>query len=160
MRDAVESGQLRTFGFRAFHRVLQELVDVHECSFDDLDKEASVSISGSSIMFKTPMRDLVLLEDTSRRDKNEKPIYEGDRVRARVQNLFGSWEMMEGVVLFDNEKWGFTINFESGSKLPYTGAVDNVEIIGNIFDYGGLGVSTRESETTPPDGETVLPGGS
>ena len=151
VRNAVERGELRTFGFRAFHKVLQKLVDVHECSFDGLDKDASVSVPGSPA-FKTSMRDLVLLEDTSRKDKNGNPIYEGDRVRASVQNHFGSWEVMEGVVLFDNEKWGFTINFESGSKLPYTGMVDNVEVISNIFEqHGGTRIPASEDRTSSPN---------
>ena len=136
IRNAVEKKQLRAFGFRAFHKGLNKVVDVHELSFENLDKEASVSLPDSSLVFKVIMRDLVLLEDTNRADKNNKQIYEGDIVRAKVQNAFGSWEMLEGPVLFNDASWGFSIDFEHKSKLPLTGIVDDIEIIGNIFDHG------------------------
>ncbi len=152
VRNAVEKNQLRTFGFRAFHRGLQKLVDVHELSFENLDREAQVSLPNSPVVFRAIMRDLVLLEDTSRRDKHDTPIYEGDIVRASVQNEFGSWEMMEGTVLFDDQKWGFGIDFEAGSSLPLTGAVDDVEIIGNMFN-DEKPIQSSKKRTRTPDGQ-------
>ena len=160
VRNAVEKNQLRSFGFRAFHQGLQKLVNVHELNFENLDREASVSLPGSPLVFRAVMRDLVLLEDTSRKDKNDLPIYEGDRVKAKVQNEFGSWEMLEGTVLFDDNKWGFAISFEQGSRLGLSGAVDEVEIIGNMFEYGGKRIQGTKKETGVNDGKTILPGSS
>lgn len=162
IRNAAERGQVRTFGFRAFHKGLQKLVHVHEANFDSLDNEAVVSLPGKSgfypqefpvSAFRTPMRDLVLLEDTSRRDKNNNQIYEGDRIRARVQNEYGSWENVEGVVLFDEGKWGFSVNFENGSGLPLTGVVDEVEIVGNIFEHAIQSLQGRSQEAKTPHPE-------
>lgn len=130
------------------------MVNVHELSFENLDKEAAVSLPDSKLVFRAIMRDLVLLEDTSRKDKNDTPIFEGDRIRAKVQNEFGSWEMLEGTVLFDEDKWGFGINFEQKSSLPLSGAVDEVEIIGNIFEQDAI----QQLHETGKEIETIKSG--
>ena len=139
VRNTPERGQTRSFGFRAYHKELKKLVRIHEVNFDSVENIATVSMLDESLpttAFRVHMKDLVLLEDTSRKDKNNKSIYEGDRVRAKVQNEFGSWEMLEGTVLFDENKWGFGVEFERKWNAALSGAVDEVEIIGNMFENG------------------------
>lgn len=156
VRTSVERGLMRSFGFKAFHKLLKKIVNVHEMSFDGLDRDASVSIPGSNLIFRVTVRDLVLLEDTSRKDKNDNPIFEGDRVRAKVQNEYGSWEMLEGVVLFDEEKWGFSVDFERSWSANLSGLVDEVEIIGNIFEHASPSVPTEGPPSEAPNGGPVL----
>lgn len=126
--------QRRTFAMRAYYGTLGKVVDVYSCGFDSLDSEAEVAVLGTSISFRVPMRDLVLLEHTNREDSRGVPIYEGDRVRATAQNEYGSWEIMEGTVLFDEERWGFTIAFDVTWPRDLTGFMQNVEVVGTIFD--------------------------
>lgn len=129
MRD-----QNRTFGFRGFHTGMSRIVNVHSCNFDTLSGEAIVSLPEAKKKFTAKMRDLILLEDTSRIDMHGTPIYEGDLVEASVQNEFGSWEVLEGSVLFDEKKWGFSVEFSKNWDMEFSGQVMDVRVVGNVFD--------------------------
>lgn len=137
-RQSPDGEQKRIFALRGFHRTLKRVVEVHSCSFDSLDSDAIVSLTGTEERFTVKMRDLVLLEHTNRSDVNGNPIFEGHRVRGEVENEYGSWEMLEGTVLFDDNKWGFSIMFDEEESWPreLTGLVSGIEIIGNIFEDG------------------------
>jgi len=123
----------RVFGYRAYHKGFGRVVNVHSCGFDSLDDSAVVSLPEDGLRYVTTVGELVLLEDTSRTDMFETPIYEGDEILADVENEFGSWEMIQGTVLFDEKKWGFAIDFE-GTCLPLTGRLQNIQVVGNSFD--------------------------
>lgn len=152
MRTEKTKAESRSFGFRAYDSVLKTLVTVHACSFDSMDGEAAVSIIGSPVIFVTKMSNLTLLEHTSRQDVHGTPIYEGDIVRASVQNEYGSFEEREGPVLFNEYKWGFSVDFGENFALPLTGVVMDVEIVGNIFENAAYEekVPSKKKRTRTP----------
>jgi len=110
------------------------MVFVHSASFESPEGEAMVSLPESSLVFRAKMKEVQLLEDTSREDMNGSPIFEGDVVRAMVQNEYGSFEQLEGPVKFDEMHWGFLVEFENRNSFELSGLVSDVEIIGNMFD--------------------------
>lgn len=157
-RQSPDGEQTRIFALRGFYRPLKKVVEVHSCAFDSLDSEAIVSLTGSSERFPVKMRDLVLLEHTNRSDINGEPIFEGHIVRGEVENEYGSWEMLEGTVLFDDNKWGFSILFDEEQKWPHelTGLVSRIEIIGNIFEDDVQELQETQKTTRTDDRKGVL----
>lgn len=149
LRDFPDQGLSRRMGYRAWHHGINKLVDVRSCSFESTGGEALVALPNQpKIAFRAYMRDLVLLEDTGRDDVKGNPIFEGDIVRASLQNEFGSFQIKEGPVFFDADKWGFLVEFDLDESIDITGIVVDAEVIGNIFETHAEPILLTDKSTT------------
>lgn len=124
----------RSANYRAYHEGMNKLVNVHTISLEGPDGDAMVSLPGTSLVFRVLMGDLQLLEDTSRDDMHGVAIFEGDIIQGMVQNEYGSFQKLRGPVLFDENHWGFSVNFPESGALPFSGLVADIEVVGNLFE--------------------------
>ena len=152
---------MREFRFRVFDRLTNEMIDVTKLEWGphQINKfkgrtgdsggwyevhEGFLNEKGYFNGSKTRIKRYVLMQNTGLKDKNGTEIYEGDITTNKLYKNEG----VAFVVYYDKEEYMFKQQpfvFKYNGKVIHNkdltlqmGSVINKEIIGNVFQNGGL----------------------
>ena len=125
---------MREYKFRCWDTENKEMLKVQELDFEDTFYGGRLSIRTDKYNDYFDMEDMVLMQYTGLKDKNEKEIYEGDIVKINDEII--------AKVIWDNDYLGYFLyaneensidSFENGEQ-PLYDYWGSIEVIGNIYD--------------------------
>lgn len=121
----------RILKFRAWHQLTKEILPVETIDWDETQylTEVSAGYTWGEKFDPAKFSHLVLMQYTGLRDKNGKECYEGDKVKNRLTEHYGT-------VVYTDEFATFNVVDEKGKWVCSMGAMnsDGFEITGNIYE--------------------------
>ena len=128
--------------YRAFHKEQKKMYDVESiCPYQDESTKGGevflVGIEKKSFYFP---EEVELLDCIGKRDRNGKPIFEGDVVNAWYKNEYGNDQYDTYTVVYDDRIMGFAFKYKVHNEpicdIWSDEAFNSIdyEVIGNIYD--------------------------
>jgi len=125
---------MREIKFRAWEEKGKDMIYSHRGNFVmEFDGKCSF-IEWGHDYFK-PMPNLILMQFTGLKDKNGKEIYEGDIIQCLYSCLPTEKKHTKEIMVVEWDKENCRFNwFLSYSEGKLSGAIKNIEVIGNIYE--------------------------
>ena len=131
---------MREIKFRAWHKIAEKMTEVH--SFTNIDYKdedeykyvvTSEEAVDDGVCWK--YRDIVLMQYTGLKDKNEKEIYEGDVIKIEVKkrNKGDFPNLKNYLVVFEDFSFSYKDN-DGHYATPLNIFIKGVEVISNIYE--------------------------
>lgn len=125
---------MRDIKFRCWDTENKQMLKVQELDFEDTFYGGRLSIRADMYNDYFDIEDMILMQYTGLKDKNEKEIYEEDIVKINDEII--------AKVIWDNDYLGYFLyaneensidSFENGEQ-PLYDYWGSIEVIGNIYD--------------------------
>ena len=132
----------REIKFRVWDTYNKEMLDVQELDYaDSYNGQPMIRTTMYNDYFDT--EEMILMQFTGLHDKNGKEIYEGDI----VQGLFADQEEPEikGQVIYSNGQASYIVIASNNDEWEL-GYLDNLEVIGNVFENGDILNDSKNTE--------------
>lgn len=131
---------MREIKFRAWDKENKEMLDIEDLHWDDCTREFLIRTTMYSDYFD--IQDMILMQYTGLKDKNEKEIYEGDILKIPEWLWQDNQEICVCIYAEKhqtNEVIGFGLYIKDGYSGEYKISVpsdewDEFEVIGNIYE--------------------------
>lgn len=125
----------REIKFRIWDIENKEMLKVQELDFEPTFYGGRIAIRPYQYNDYFDTEDMILMQYTGLDDKNGKEIYRGDIVQGLFAEQYES--KMKGQVIYSNEQASYMIIASNDDEWDL-GYLDNLEVIGNIYENSEL----------------------
>ena len=125
---------MREIKFRAWDAENKEMLKVQELDFEDTFYGGRLSIRTDQYNDYFDMEDMILMQYTGLKDKNEKEIYEGDVVKFDYRQDENFEIVFEDGAFWIRSKYNEYVSLHEVIEICKRPNNWQIEVIGNIYD--------------------------